>query len=455
MPTIITPQKSMNCFTDKRADSVMVTFTKKISVIIFFLLLSPLLFFSCSKTEQANTNNGMVYWPAANVQEIQLAKSAADEWNRLRPDMPVVVQAIPESQSTEEVLLAAVVGKTTPDICSNIWPGVVGQFVRAGAILPLDDFADFDSVASARLPEEQIRNYRFLDGKIYQMPWKTNPIMLEYNINMLRKAGFDRPPATYSEYFDMAEKITRDLDGDGDNDQWMMYVDINVKWWLRYFDFYTFYIAASNGKTLLQNRAVDFDNQAAIEVFRFFQKAFKNGWFPKARFQQDSFLAGQVATHITGPWNIDHLNKFKTPDFEFDYAPIPVPDDHVGPVVTYGDPKNIVIFSTTKHPQQAWEFVKLLVAKKQDLALLQLASQIPIRKDLLNDDMFSSFFEAHPKLRRFAIQAPMTRGVDADAELREIFDAISQEFEACCILGRRTPEEAVQRAAERAREILG
>ncbi len=432
----------------------MITFTKKSSTFICCLFLSGLAFFGCSKKEQANPDNGLVYWPAANVQEIQLAKSAADEWNKLHPDVPVLVQPIPESQSTEEVLLAAVVGKTTPDICSNIWPGVVGQFVRASAILPLDAFADFDSVAAARLPEEQIRAYRYLDGHDYQMPWKTNPIMLEYNVKMLRQAGFDHPPATYSEYFDMAKKITRDLDGDGDNDQWMMYVDINVKWWLRYFDFYTFYIAASNGKTLIQDRQIIFDNQAAVNVFRFFQRCFQKGFFPKARFQQDSFLSGQVATHITGPWNIDHLNKFKTPDFKFDYAPIPVPDDHEGPVVTYADPKNIVIFSTTRHPQQAWEFVKLLVSKKQDLALLRAASQIPIRKDLLNDGMFTSFFDTHPKLRRFAMQAPLTRGVDADPELREIFDAISQEFEACCILGRRTPEEAIRRAAERAREII-
>ncbi len=164
----------------------MITFTKKRSTIIFFLLLSPLLFFGCSKREQPHPDNGLVYWPAANVQEIALAKSAAEEWNRLHPDMPVVVQPIPESQSTEEVLLAAIVGKTTPDICSNIWPGVVGQFVRANAILPLDAFADFDSVAAARLPDEQIRTYRYLDGHIYQMPWKTNPIMLEYNVKMLR-----------------------------------------------------------------------------------------------------------------------------------------------------------------------------------------------------------------------------------------------------------------------------
>ena len=34
---------------------------------------------------------------------------------------------------------------------------------------------------------------------------------------------------------------------------------------------------------------------------------------------------------------------------------MPVPDDHTGPVYTYGDPKNIVIFKTCKNPQAALE----------------------------------------------------------------------------------------------------
>jgi multiple sugar transport system substrate-binding protein len=408
----------------------------------------------CSSNSQRSDQDALIYWPAANFQEIRIAEAAAKEWNELHPDVPVIVQPIPESQSTEEVLLAAVVGKTTPDICSNIWPGIVGQFVRADALLPMDAFSDFDSVAQARLPLEQVENYRYLDGHIYQMPWKTNPIMLEYNVNLLKNAGFDQPPATYSEYKRFAKKLTYDVDGDGHFDRWMMYVDINVKWWLRYFDFYTFYVVASGGQTLVHDREITFENDAALEVFRFFQDCFQKGYFPKNRFQHDSFLAELVATHITGPWNIDHLNKFKTDNFEFDYAPIPVPDDYDGPVITYGDPKNIAIFSNTKHPQKAWQFVKFLITKKRDLELLQFASQIPIRKDVLEDDYFSDFFKEHHKLRRFAKQAPLTRGVDADPELREIFDAISQEFEACCIMGRRTPEEAVRRAAERAREII-
>lgn len=422
---------------------------------ILFLGVSIILLINCRSGPATDSrHDGLIYWPAANAQEIELATLAAREWNTLHPRIPVTVQPIPESQSTEEVLLAAIVGKTTPDVCSNIWPGVVGQFVRARALVALDSFNDFDSLAAARLPAGQREAFQHDDGHIYQMPWKTNPIMMEYNVNRLKQAGFTRPPATYSEFISMGETLTRDVNGDGQRDQWMMYVDINVKWWLRYFDFYTFYLAASGGQTLIKNRQVIFENEAAVAVFRFFRECFARGIFPTATFQGDTFLSGQMAAHITGPWNIAHVDKFKTTGFEFDYAPIPLPDGAAGPVMTYGDPKNIAIFSTCKNPHDAWEFVKFLVSRRQDLALLRIASQLPIRKNLLDDSLFAGYLQKNPKMVRFAEQAPRTLGVDAAPELREVFDAISQEFEACCVLGRRTPEEAVRRAAERSRQIL-
>ena len=54
----------------------------------------------------------------------------------------------------------------------------------------------------------------------------------------------------------------------------------------------------------------------------------------------------------------------------------------------------------------------------------------------------------------FAKQAQFVRGTDSSPVLREIFDAISQEFEASVIYQTKTAEEAVEAAAERARLIM-
>src|SRR5512135_1976168 len=172
----------------------------------------------------------LTYWPAPNAQEVELADSLVAAWNALHPEIHVVMQPIPVSQSTEEVLLAAIAGKTTPDICSNIWPGALHEYTQAGGLVALDQFPDFDSAASSRLPPGLLATFRSDDGHMYQFPWKTNPLMMFYNKRLFREAGITGVPRTYSEYMEAAQKVTRDTNGDGQIDVWMGERDIRPIW---------------------------------------------------------------------------------------------------------------------------------------------------------------------------------------------------------------------------------
>lgn len=55
---------------------------------------------------------------------------------------------------------------------------------------------------------------------------------------------------------------------------------------------------------------------------------------------------------------------------------------------------------------------------------------------------------------KFAQQAAYTRGVDAAPDLKEILNAISQEYEACSVYGRISPREAVGDAFRRTKMIV-
>ena len=153
-----------------------------------------------SSALQDNAVITLTYCPAPNPQEIQLADTIVRMWNRMHPQIQVRMQPIPVSQSTEEVLLAAIAGKTTPDVCSNIWPGALREYTQAGGLVELDKFSDFDSITAARVPKELLPIFKANNGHYYQMPWKTNPVMMFYNIGMLNAAGVGKVPRTYSEY---------------------------------------------------------------------------------------------------------------------------------------------------------------------------------------------------------------------------------------------------------------
>jgi multiple sugar transport system substrate-binding protein len=123
-------------------------------------------------------------------------------------------------------------------------------------------------------------------------------------------------------------------------------------------------------------------------------------------------------------------------------------------VYTSGDYKNIAIFGNTKHPREAWEFVKFLVRAEHDKMLLEICNQVPVRGDLLTNPLFADYFKRNPVMVSFADQAVYTRGMDSAPDPKEIFDGISQEYEMSAVYGKKTPVEAVKDAARRAQIIV-
>ncbi len=136
---------------------------------------------------------------------------------------------------------------------------------------------------------------------------------------------------------------------------------------------------------------------------------------------------------------------------------MPVPESLItanNPIYTYGDPKNIVIFNTCRDPQAAWEFVRTLVDNQGDLRLMELTGQFPRRKQLDADPYFAGYFSRNPRTKPFARQVRYIKGVDNCAVIVEVFDIISQEYEACVIYNRKTPEAAIRDAANAVNVLL-
>ena len=405
------------------------------------------LLFSCG-SGSGRDDNTLLYWSANDAQEVAFAKLVIATWNKEHPQEQIRMQPVPEGQSSEEIVLAAVVGKTTPDIYANMWQGDVEFFANAGVLVPFDTLEGFLDFIYQRCDSALIKDITSSDGHIYQIPWKINPIMMIYNKKAIEEVG--GIPRTYSEYLAACKKYQKDNDGDGYVDQWFGYSDVRPIWHELRFNFYLLYLAASDGAPLVENNKAVFNNEYALEVFDFFRELYAQNYFSQERLTsgQDPFLTGKIATKFTGPWEIAHLNKFKPEEFDYAYAPVPIPDNHEGPVYTYGDPKNIVIFNTCKNPLLAWRFLKFVISEENDLLFLKMSSQLPARKDLTVNPKFIQAFKENEKLAPFAKQARYIRGVDNNEFIKEIFDLISQEYQASVIYGVKSSEEALNDAAK-------
>jgi multiple sugar transport system substrate-binding protein len=423
------------------------------------IVLLLALIVSCTSPPRAETvrpgsRATLTYWSATNAEELEFANRVGAEWNAQHADVQIKVEPVPSGQSSEEVILAAIASQTTPDIYSSINPGAMQDLLDAAGVVQLDAYPDFFDVLYGRMPPDLLNQYRSSDQHFYQVPWKSNPVMVLYNTRLLHEAGVTSLPNTYSEFLAAAARVTRDRDGDGRIDQWMLTIDYFPIWYKRLYDYLPLYLAATNGQTLLQGRRVMFDNESSVAIFRFLHECFAKGYVPRQTFQGDVFLDGRVAAKFTGPYSISHLERFRPADFEYDYGPIPRPDDATGQMVSFADSKSIVIFKSCQHPREAWEFIKFVISKRNDLRLLELTSQLPIRAGLLEDEAFADYFKRNPKMNKFAEQVTTAHSIDSVAELKEIFDVIAQEVEASVVFDLKPPEQSVHDAARRSQQIL-
>lgn len=409
---------------------------------------------SCSRGK-ARKDASLSYWSSNNNGEIIFSQAMVNQWNKQHPENTIKFQPVPAGQSSEEMVLAAVVGKTTPDIYSNMWQGTVELYAKSHVLIELDTIKGFNEFIHSRCDSLTIKEITSSDGHIYQIPWKINPIMTLYNKRLLATLNLDSLPLTYSQYLSAAKKFKKDLNGDGYIDQWFGNTSVKSIWYERLFNFYPLYIAASNGLPLVKNNRAYFNNKYAIGVFRFLQESYKNDYFSKDQQSagRDPFIAGKVATKFTGPWEIKHLEKFKPKGFEYSFYKIPVPDNHKGHIYTYCDPKSIVIFNTCKKPQLAFEFIKTMTDKKGDLKFLETTGQLPRRYGIDTLKEYEKFFRGNPKLKIFAKQARYIKGIDNCEVSTEVFDIISQEYEACVVYDIKSPEKAVK-DAEKAVNVL-
>ncbi|WP_346925870.1 extracellular solute-binding protein, partial [uncultured Arthrobacter sp.] len=147
--------------------------------------------------ESATTAKGPIkIWYSNNEFEVKWGKAMVESWNTAHPDQKIDAQEIPAGKSSEEVIGAAITAGNAPCLVFNTAPVAVPQFQKQGGLVALDSFPD-----GAQYIEERTGDladqYKSGDGKMYQLPWKSNPVVLFYNKDHFRKSGVAFPTKSW------------------------------------------------------------------------------------------------------------------------------------------------------------------------------------------------------------------------------------------------------------------
>ncbi|MGH3877556.1 MAG: extracellular solute-binding protein [Actinophytocola sp.] len=424
--------------------------------LISLLAVVPLTLTACNvdsgggggdSAESAGKKGPITIWYSNNAEEVAWGKEMVTAWNDAHPDEKITAQEIPAGKTAEEAIGASITAGTAPCLVLNTAPAAVPQFQKQGGLVALDDFPGAREYIEERTGDTA-EQYRSPDGKYYQLPWKSNPVVIFYNKKAFAKAGIDaeNPPlATYDEFLATARKVVK-----SGGTQYAIWPAPSSEFFQSWFDFYPLFAAETDGKLLVEDGKATFAGDEGKQVAAFWQQVYAEGLAGKEKYNGDAFADGKAAMAIVGPWAIP-VYKDKV---DWGSAPVPTSQGRsVEEIHTFSDAKNIAMYSACENRATAWEVLKFATSKEQDGAFLEATGQMPLRTGL--QEAYPDYFEKNPAYTEFADLTERTVEVPNVPNSIAIWQAVRDAYSNSVIFGKADPTQALQDAAAKVDQLAG
>lgn len=418
--------------------------TGRVVVVLSCLLLLP----GCGGggSDESRANEPLRFWHAMGGALGQSLDGLVEDYNASGKDVESV--SMGKYQALSQKIMASVAAGGPPDVaqCYEAW---TANLVENGSVVAFDGFLEGPEGVAALDDFYGI----FLEGsrqqgQLWSFPFNKSVRCLYYNKDRFREAGLDpdRPPRTWEEYRRIARQLTRDLDGDGRNDEFGLACQISASMFEN--------LLYQNGGRLLneEETQVAFDSPEGLEALEFMTDLLvRDGTALVVQgFEyQNEFLAGKAAMIEGSSVSLAFIEGKYT--FELGIAPLPA-GKHDTQLVAGTD---VVIFATTAAQQQrAWEFVKWFTDTPQTARWAAETGYLPVRKSAMQHpalvarlEKYPGLAEAYEQLDRAQVQ-PKAKGWYAGRNILER-DAIEP-----VLRGRMEPAAALAAAAVKANAEL-
>jgi multiple sugar transport system substrate-binding protein len=361
---------------------------KRMSVgILLFLLAAALVFSGGSSQKKSDVPEGRVeitYMGWGNNVEQSVNKKIIDTFNKSQNKVWATYVVVPYGDYVTKVNAMASSG-SLPDTGMMVEDTVM-RWAANGMFLDVSDlFAQ---------GEEAIDAVKFTyNGKTVAYSLANEAIILYYNRALFDKAGLPYPPSraedawAWNQFVDVAKKLTKDNNGRTPNDRG--FDKENIASYGIAFNFSTWFwptMMVSNGgglvsqdrKTLLINSPESIE---AVQALADLYLVHNCGPNPASGLGGDaamSMLSGQVAMAIDGQWAIGNSYAPAAREGALDYSVAVLPKFKKPVTTNTGGPA--VIFNTTKHPQEAKEFLRNLYDPEKNLQFITSGIWQPVRK---------------------------------------------------------------------------
>lgn len=330
-------------------------------------------------SSEEKVNLRFVSWLTAHK---DLDQKVAEAYMKDHPNISITFDYYGDMTATEyykKVDLMVMGGEEMDILMASAFPEHA-QRAGSGAYLPLEEFFEKEGIK----PEDAYSIVQKVNGSMYGIPGDLKSWFVLLNKNYLDEAGLPVPSVdwTWDDYRDYAAKLTQ---GDGASKRYGSYFHSwdhydYMGMWSNYPD---------NPMFNADMSAVNFDHPMFKEwlQFRHDLEQTDKSQVPFADVKsmnmnyRDKFFNGQIAMLPIGSFIVPELDdQDKYPhEFVTTFAPIPAWKD-AEPGTTYTESHFYSISKTSKHPQEAYDFIRFYTTEGMRIRGISVSAEKGVDK---------------------------------------------------------------------------
>ena len=364
------------------------------------------------------------------------------EFEADHPGVTVDLEFVSYEALHNKIVTAAAAGTGGYDVVlfDVIWPA---EFAEYGILVDLTDRISQETI-DAVVPGAWTTVMS--DGRYYGMPWILDTKYLFFNRDMMAQAGFEAPPTTWSELLDQARAIKD-----------MGIVEYPIVWsWAQAEAMvcdYTTLLSAYGGDFFIEAEPA-FDEDGGLEALRFMTDSLDAGLSNPSStesLEEDVrriFSSGEAAFALNWTYMYNLANDPAESQVAGQVGVAPAPGvEGVSELSAMNGSMGLGVTTTSEHPDLAYEYVAYLTSRPVQERYARLS--LPIWEASYDEPAVVEGQEDLVAAAKQALGAMYPRPLMVQYPE---FSTVLQEQLQRALLGRVTPEEALQATAQQVRE---
>jgi multiple sugar transport system substrate-binding protein len=333
---------------------------------IALLLSLAALLSSCTQRQQ----QGVVLKFWAMGREGEVVTALIPEFERTHPGVRVEVQQLPWTAAHEK-LLTAFAGEVMPDVfqLGNTW---IPEFEVLNALAPLDSYVRTSAVVKQDDYFPGIWDTNVVDGKLWGLPWYVDTRVMFYRQDLLKRAGFNTPPQTWSDWMKAMTAIKRIV---GPNNYAILLPSDEFEPLLA--------LALQQDEPLLRDgdRYGNFRSAGFQRSLQLYSDMYTQKLAPLNRITNvyHEFGMGYVSFYISGPWNMGEFKR-RLPAEQQDKWMTAILPGPGGPAASVAGGSSLVVASSSRHQKEAWQLIEYLSRTDSMARFHELTGDLPPRR---------------------------------------------------------------------------